>query len=194
MIPRIDYPNITSEQQLYEFRDASVPDRRRMKYASFLRSLDAEDSRMHKHDGQPYMITPSLYQDLSKLYEILKERGFRNIFFIDRSSLIDEFKLSGQRPNRDLLTKLNSLQDKLCLRWYVYEETTSNPTYKICLNPLYGFVYQKDPRQPKEVDGNIITFTDPHVSFYSCMFRAIESYYLAAYNRMSNIITTPPSK
>lgn len=192
MTYRIDFPNITCEEELHAFRDSSIPDQRRIKSVSFLKSLDAEDSRMHKHEGQQYFIPPSLYQDLSKLYEILKERGFRNIFFIDRASLVEEFKLSGKRPNRDIITKLNYLRDKLCLRYYIYEENTNNPTFKICLNPLYGFVYQKDPRQPTEIDGNIITYNDPPTSFYSCMFRAIESYYLAAYHIFPSLLDEEP--
>lgn len=185
--PRQDFPWIETPEQLEEFKHSCTEDLRRMKHVSFLRALDAEDSRMHKHQGQPFLITPTLYIEISLLYDMLVERGFRNIFFATQSDLIEHFKIQGKRPNRDLLNKLDNLQSKMVLRYYTY--TKSNCLLiKIVLNPLYGFVFQKDAREYIDEDGNIFSPDNTTTTFYSVFFQAVHSYYLPFYTSLPSYL------
>lgn len=189
IVPNCDFPCITSQQQLDAFKRERTLDLRRMKSVSFLRSLDAEDSRMHKHEGTPYYIQPSFYQDMCKLYDVLAQSGYRNILFCKQQDLIDVFKLGGKRPNRDLHNKLESLKKKYALRYYTSEHGIESTYIKIVLNPLYGFVFQKDNFPPTE-QSDVVTYRKGHnTSFYSVMHQAIHSFYKPVYSNLPSVIS-----
>lgn len=166
-----EHPNITTQEQLDNLKRELTHDLRRLHYYSKLRQLDYEDSRFHKHLGQPYYLPRAIYVHLDTLKECLFERGFLNIIICERTYLYERLKLDGSKPYRDLKDLLDRLEDRLCIRWMEVDKTT----IKIVLNPLYGYVYSKSPRQRDWLDDT--TTSDQQTSFYTAFYSSIENYY-----------------
>lgn len=167
-----EHPNVTTQEQLDALKRELTQDLRRLHYYSKLRQLDYEDSRFHKHLGLPYCLPRAIYVQLDTLKECLFERGFLNIIICERTYLYDRLKLDGSKPYRDLKDLLDKLEDRLCLRWDEVDKTS----LKIILNPLYGYVYSKSPRQREWGEEGVISY-DQQTSFYTAFYSSIESYY-----------------
>lgn len=169
-----EHPNIKTQEQLDDLKKTLTTDLRRLNYYSKLRMLDYEDSRFHKHLGQPYCLPKDLYMQIDTLKECLFERGFLNILICDRNYLYEKLKIDGSKPYRTLKYHLDKLESRMFVRW----EEVDRTHLKILINPQYGFVYTKSPRRNPE---GTPLYNDQMTSFYTAYYTRLENYYWSFY-------------
>lgn len=147
-IPKCDRPEITSPNDFDRIAKELYLDRRKFITRSFTLAMDKEDAwQMKKNDTEAYLPEPVLKQ-LAKLYSLLRQKGFMNIFFCTKEELSKS--LYGEVLHKDTLKyRLEKLRVSGILRIYHKDHGVKHNLWKVCINPSYGYKWQDVP--PRQI-------------------------------------------
>lgn len=141
MIPRIDYPNITSPEHFLQHSKSLHLDRRKFITRSFTEEYDKIDALFMKRTGEKSLLDTESIRVINVLFNLLSTKGWRNIFFCTKEELC--ISLYGKEiPRNTLRYRLDQLRIKGILRIYDSKQGILNNQIKVCINPVYGFRWQ----------------------------------------------------
>lgn len=189
MIPRIDYPEITSPEDFKAYSKALFVDRRKFITRSFIQEYDKQDAMNMKKANSKSLLDDETLRVINCLFDMLSEKGWRNIFFTSREELSK--KLYGKElPRTTLRYKLDKMRVSGILRIYDHKQGIKNNLLKVCINPAYGYrwqnIYTEEEDNPSLVGTDVcMTENDKPSPISSSFYRIMNT---AKYNWCESLI------